>query len=167
MSKAPVLAALAAVLLLAGCTGAEGGAPEPAAPGSSHATPGAQSAQPAEIGTEAPAGGAAVRLGDYEEAIGSVGCTNVNENWSMSGSVDDGAKVAVLTNAARDQVLSASVVLADGKLVQMEGGNGEAAITWDGGWFTVEGSGPYYDLMDPEVAGQDSIGFMVRANCPE
>jgi len=157
-------------ILLAGCAGAAGGAPEPTGQGTGGPSANAPAAEPAasEVATEAPEGGAAVRLGDTEEAIEKVGCTDVNENWSMSGSVDDGAKVAVMTTGDKQTVISVSVVFADGKLVQMDAdsGDGEASITWDGDWFTVVGSGPYYDLMDPEVTGDEARDFVVKASCP-
>lgn len=161
---------VAVVLLLAGCAGAEGGAPEPVGQSSDQpeAAAPADGAVPTEITAEALEGGAVVRLGDIEEAIDRVGCTEVNDNWSMSGSVEDGAKVAVMTTADKQSVINASVVMADGKLVQMDATNGagEAAISWDGDWFTVTGSGAYFDLMDPEVTGESTIGFMVEASCP-
>lgn len=164
--------AAVAALLLSGCAGAQGGAPEPVGEvtGAGVVSQEAPAAEPAatEVATEAPEGGAAVRLGDIEQAIERVGCTSVNDNWSMSGSVDDGAKVAVMTTGDRQTVISASVVLADGKLVQMDSelGQGEATITWDGDWFTVVGSGPYFDLMDAEVTGDEEQSFVVKASCP-
>lgn len=169
--KAALLAGTAiTAMLLVGCAGAAGGAPEPigqATAGPEAETPATAEPEATAVSAEAPEGGAAVRLGDAEEAIDRVGCTQVNDNWSMSGSVEDGAKVAVMTTGDKQSVVSVSVVFADGKLVQMDGSGGEAEITWDGEWFTVVGSGPYFDLMDPEVAGDDSIGFVVTASCPD
>lgn len=169
--KASLLAGPAALaMLLAGCTGAEGGAPEPVGQGTGEANSNVPAGEPVptEITTQAPEGGAAVRLGDTEEAITKVGCTDVNENWSMSGSNEGGAKVAVTTTADKQTVVSASVVFDDGKLVDMDTTRelGSATITWDGEWFTVAGTGPYFDLMDPEVDGSDPINFVVRASCP-
>ncbi|NHB84462.1 hypothetical protein G7085_07205 [Tessaracoccus sp. HDW20] len=74
---------------------------------------------PTEVSVEAPAGGAAVRLGDTEEAITQVGCTEINDTFAVSGSNEGGAKAAVTTSQDRQRVLAASVVLADGKLVDM------------------------------------------------
>ncbi|GAA4889723.1 hypothetical protein GCM10025789_02700 [Tessaracoccus lubricantis] len=168
--KASLLAGPAVVaMLLSGCTGGAGGAPSPVGQGTGQANAqGPGEAVPTEITTQAPQGGAAVRLGDTEEAITKVGCTQVNDNWSMSGSNEGGAKVAVTTTGDKQTVISASVVFDDGKLVDMDTTReqGSATITWDGDWFTVAGSGPYFDLMDPDVAGQDPINFVVKASCP-
>nr|WP_255433454.1 lipoprotein LpqH [Tessaracoccus sp. MC1865] len=169
--KASLLAGPAVLaLLLSGCTGGAGGAPSPVGQGTGEANADVPAGQalPTEITTAAPQGGAAVRLGDTEEAITKVGCTQVNDNWSMSGSNEGGAKVAVTTTGDKQTVVSASVVFDDGKLVDMDTARdlGSATITWDGDWFTVVGSGPFYDLMDPAVTGQDPVNFVVKASCP-
>ena len=96
-----VLAPATLALLLSACSGA-GGAPDPVGQGTGAANSALPTAQAAtDISTEAPQGGAAVRLGDTEEAITQVGCTSMNDDWTMSGSNDGGAKVSVITNAER------------------------------------------------------------------
>lgn len=158
-----------AAVLLAGCAGAAGGAPEPVDDGPAGDNGNPSAAAPAtQVSAESPEGGAAVRLGDTEETIPRLGCTQVNDNWSMSGSVDDGAKIAVMTTADKQEIISVSVVLADGKLVQMDSAKdeGQATISWDDEQFTVVGSGPFLDLSDQNVTGDENIDFVVTGSCP-
>lgn len=156
-------------LTLSACSGA-GGAPDPVGQGTGAANSAGTNNEPAtaptEVTVEAPAGGAAVRLGDTEEAIDTVGCTEINDSWAVSGSNEGGAKAAVTTSQDRQSVVTASVVLADGKLVDVKDGQGSATITWEGENFTVVGTGPYLDLMAGETASTQEIGFMLKGSCP-
>lgn len=166
-AKATLLAVPAVLALtLAGCSGV-GGAPAPVGQG----TGAANSAQPqvavvpTEISTPAPEGGAAVRLGDTEEAITTVGCTEINDTWTVSGSNEGGAKAAVTTPQDRQSVSQASVVLADGKIVDMKAGQGSATIVWEGETFTVSGTGAYLDLQSGSTDASGEIGFMITGTC--
>jgi len=155
-------------MLLTGCSGV-GGGPEPVGQGTGAANSAVPQLGPAtaptEVSVDAPSGGAAVRLGDTEEAITQVGCTEINGTFAVSGSNEGGAKTAVTTSEDRQTVLAASVVLADGKLVDMKEGAGSATITWEGDSFTVSGTGPYIDLMQGDDSAGQEIGFMVKGSC--
>lgn len=115
------------------------------------------------VETDAPEGGAAARIGDQEETVGKVACTVMNEQWTMSGGDDEGAKVAVTGSEDRATVFSASVVLSDGTVASMGAESGSAAITWDGESFTVTGSGPVMDLNDPQEGAE--ADFVITATC--
>lgn len=167
-AKASLLAGTAAAaLLLGGCSGT-GGGPAPVGQGTGAANSAIPSNEPlpSEITTQAPDGGAAVRLGETEEAITKVGCTSINDDWTMSGSNEGGAKVALITNPERTTVVSASVVLADGKVARYDGTAGRAEIAWDGENFTVTGQGTYMDLAAAEQDPEALQTFVIKAACP-
>lgn len=159
-----------AVLAMSACSDSSVDVPLPGeGTGSANASqPQAEPEQPAEPGkveTPAPEGGAAARVGDTEITIDKVACTVINGKWSMSGSdaeADD--KVAVTGPEDRSSVETASVVLADGTVVQVSPGSGSASIVWDGETFTVTGSGPMMNLNDPEASGEDAE-FVITATC--
>lgn len=153
-------------MTLAGCSGS-GGAPEPVGQGTGAANSAQpqQATTPTEIATTAPEGGAAVRLGDTEEAITTVGCLEINDTWTVSGSNEDGAKTAVTTTLDRQSVTSASVVFGDGKMVSVQGGQGSATIAWEGEKFTVSGTGPFTDLMAGDTEPSGEVGFMITGTC--
>ncbi|AQP45283.1 lipoprotein LpqH [Tessaracoccus flavus] len=166
--KVVLLAGAASVALLASACSGDGGAPAPVGQGTAAANSAVPTNEPlpSEIGTEAPEGGAAVRLGDIEEAITKVGCTSMNDDWTMSGSNEGGAKVALITSADRQTVVSASVVLADGKLVDYKGETGRADIAWDGESFTVTGQGTFMDLAAAEQDPEALETFVIKGACP-
>lgn len=170
--KVSVLAAASAAALLLGACSGDPGSPQPAPGGtgaanaSNSSDPGLQAPAPTEITTEAPEGGAAVRMGDQEEAITKVGCTPINNDWTMSGSNDGGAKVALITTPDRQTVTTANVVFADGKLVDYRGDAGHAEITWDGDTFTVVGEGAYMDLGAGGEPTGEMMSFVIKATCP-
>ncbi len=169
MKTSLLVGTAALALTLTACAGT-GGSPDPVGQGTGAANSAGPNNEPAtaptEITVEAPTGGAAVRLGDTEEAIDTVGCTEINGTWAVSGSNEGGAKAAVTTSGDRQTVVTASVVLADGKLVDVKEGQGTATITWNGETFTVTGTGPYLDLMSGETASTQEIGFMLTGSCP-
>lgn len=170
-AKVSVLAAASAAALLLGACSGDPGAHQPAPGGTGAANtsdtsgPGPQA--PAEITTQAPEGGAAVRMGDQEEAITQVGCTPINNDWTMSGSNDGGAKVALITTPDRQTVTTANVVFADGRLVDYRGDAGHAEITWDGDTFTVVGEGAYMDLAAGGEPTGEMMSFVIKATCPQ
>lgn len=161
---------IVAVLAMSACSGSGVDVPLPGeGTGSPNATqPQAEPEQPAEPGkveTPAPEGGAAARVGDKEITIDRVACTVINGKWSMSGSdaeADD--KVAVTGPEDRSAVETASVVLADGTVVQVSPGQGSASISWEGETFTVTGSGPLMNLNEPDASGEDG-DFVITATC--
>ncbi|MEO7589483.1 MAG: lipoprotein LpqH [Arachnia sp.] len=118
------------------------------------------------IETPAPEGGAAARIGKVEETIGTVACTVLNGQWTMSGGDDNGAKVAVTASEDRAEVASASVVLSDGTVATMMTGAGQATIAWDAETFTVTGRGPVMNLNEPPADGdQPEDDFVITATC--
>lgn len=153
-------------LALSGCSGA-GGAPDPVGQGTGAANTSQPqaAAPPTEVSTPAPEGGAAVRLGDTEEAITTVGCTEINDTWTVSGSNEGGAKAAVTTSQDRQTVIDASVVLADGKIGTMKEGEGSATIAWEGETFTVSGTGTFLDLGSGKTESSEQIGFLITGTC--
>lgn len=166
-----ILAVLAALPLfgMAACADPGVNIPEPG-----QGTGGPNASQPVtepsvgDIGTTAPEGGAAARIGDREETVGKVSCTVLNGQWTASGSDEGGAKVAVTGSEDRGTVHSASVVLNDGTVASMGGGSGSATISWDGETFTVTGSGPVLDLNDldsEDVAEPGETDFVITATC--
>ena len=167
--KATLLAGATVAALLTGACSENAGSPDPAPGGT--AQPNSNTAVdsgpiPTEITTQAPEGGAAVRMGDTEEAITKVGCTAINDDWTMSGSNEGGAKVALITTPDRQRVITASVVFADGKLVDYRGDAGHADISWDGDAFTVTGEGSYVDLISDEGPTDSLMSFVIKATCP-
>lgn len=118
----------------------------------------------ADIETEAPTGGAAAKIGENETVISRVSCTVINDMWTMSGSDDQGAKVAVTGAEDRSTVDTASIVLNDGTVVQVMPGLGSATIEWEGETFTVTGRGELLNLNDPEPSGEVS-DFIITATC--
>lgn len=159
----------AAALLLAGCSGV-GGAPDPVGKGTGPANTaapggGEPATAPSEVTIEAPSGGAAVRMGDTEEPIDKVGCIEINDTFAISGSNEGGAKTAVTTSSDRQTVISAQVVFADGKLVDMKEGAGSATISWEGDNFVVSGTGPYLDFNTESQESTQDVGFMVKGSC--
>ncbi|MDO5684316.1 MAG: lipoprotein LpqH [Propionibacteriaceae bacterium] len=159
------LTASAAVALLApGCSIAS--SPDQV-PGSTRTglEPVAAEPPPSDIGVEAPTSGAAVRLGDVESVVQRVACIDMGDSWSMSGSDDAGAKVAVILSDDKLTVRSASVVFDDGRLVDMKEGQGSATIAWQGDTFTISGLGTYMDLAkDPNSAGEQT-NFVITSTC--
>lgn len=119
------------------------------------------------VETSAPEGGAAARIGDVEETVGKVACTVMNGQWTVSGGADEGAKVAVTGSEDRSTVLSASVVLSEGKVASTGGDSGSATISWDGETFTVTGSGPVMDLNNPDETDGEAAeeDFVITATC--
>lgn len=158
---------IVAVLAMSACTDTGVDVPEPGqGTGSANASQ-PQEAEPSvgTVETPAPEGGAAAKVGDTEITIDQVACTVINGMWSMSGSdaeADD--KVAVTGPEDRSGVETASVVLADGTVVQVMPGSGEASISWDGETFTVTGRGPLLNLNEPDATGEES-DFVITATC--
>ncbi|MDO5737570.1 MAG: lipoprotein LpqH [Propionibacteriaceae bacterium] len=115
----------------------------------------------------APEGGAAARINDVEETVGKVSCSVMNGQWTMSGGDDAGAKVAVTATEDRSTVTAASVVLSDGTVASLSGGQGSATIAWDGETFTVTGRGPFLDLNDVASPSEDAdeADFVITATC--
>lgn len=166
--KSTTLTAVAVLTLLSASACSDTGANIPA-PGEGTGAPNAsQPVSETSVGTvEAPApeGGAAARIGDQEETISKVACTVMNEQWTMSGGDDEGAKVAVTGSQDRSTVFSASVVLSDGTVASMGGDAGSASIAWDGETFTVTGTGPVMDLNEPEEGAE--ADFVITATCQD
>lgn len=165
--KSVALAGIGVVALLgvSACTGADVDVPGPGeGTGSANASQPVSTAEPGTIETEAPEGGAAAKVGDTETVISTVACTVINGMWSMSGSDDEGTKVAVTGPEDRSAVETASVVLVDGTVVQVMPGTGSAEISWEGETFTVSGTGELLNLNDPEASGEES-DFVITATC--
>lgn len=161
---------IVAVLAMSACTDSGVEVPLPGeGTGSANASqPQAEPEQPAEPGeveTPAPEGGAAARVGDTEITIDKVACTVIQGKWSMSGSdaeADD--KVAVTGPEDRSAVETASVVLANGTVVQVMPGTGTASIAWEGETFTVTGTGALMNLNEPDATGEEE-DFVITATC--
>lgn len=154
-----------ALLAVSACTDPGIDVPEPGqGTGSANASQPVGSTTVAPLETTAPEGGAAAKVGDHETTISRVACTVINGLWSMSGSDDEGTKVAVTGPEDRSAVETASVVLADGTVVQVMPGTGSASIEWDGETFTVTGSGQLINLNSPDDAGGESA-FLITATC--
>lgn len=161
-----------AVLALSACTDTGVDVPEPGqGTGSANASQPQAEPQPegeqsvGTVETEAPEGGAAARVGETEITIERVACTVINGIWSMSGSdaeADD--KVAVTGPEDRSAVETASVVLADGTVVQVMPGTGSASIAWEGETFTVTGRGALLNLNEPDASGEEE-DFVITAAC--
>ena len=162
---------IVAVLAMSACTAPGMDVPEPGqGTGSANASqpqaqPESQQEESAGIETPAPEGGAAARVGDTEITIDTVACTVINGMWSMSGSdADADDKVAVTGPEDRSSVEAASVVMADGTVVQVMPGTGSASIAWDGESFTVTGRGALLNLNEPDDTGEEA-DFVITASC--
>ena len=161
-----------AILALAGvsaCTDPGANVPQPG-----EGTGGPNASQPVAqpsvgvVETPAPEGGAAARIGDVEETVGKVACTELNGQWTMSGGDDEGAKVAVTASEDRSTVVAASVVLSDGTVATVQAGAGQASIVWEDETFTVSGRGNVINLNDDAAgSGEPSeADFVITATCP-
>lgn len=166
--KSTTLSSLAIVALLgmSACSDPGTNIPEPGqGTGAPNASQPVDEPSVGAVEAEAPEGGAAARIGDQEETVGTVACTVMNGQWTMSGGDDEGAKVAVTGSEDRATVFSASVVLSDGTVASMGADSGSATIAWDGESFTVTGSGPVMDLNDPQEGAE--ADFVITATCQD
>lgn len=120
---------------------------------------------PDEVAEEAPEGGAVARVGNREEPISRIACTEIDGVWAMSGGEDDSPKVAVRTMLGDDMTVdSASVIFTDGIVAQMQPGTGEASIERDGDAFVVTGTAQRLNLHDSEEEPIE-VPFVIQAAC--
>lgn len=156
-----------AALALSACTNT-GISPQPSpgqGTGSANASqPQAEQPTVGTVSTPAPEGGAAARVGEDETVITKVACAVVSGRWTMSGSDDAGAKVAVTGSEDRQSVETASVVMADGRVAQVIPGKGSATISWSGETFTVTAKGELINLNSPDGPPAET-DFVITATC--
>lgn len=119
-----------------------------------------------EVANDAPSGGAVARVGNREEPVESVSCTEIDGVWAASGGEPDSTMVAVRTAAGDGtRVDSASVIFPDGIVAQVQPEVGEASIERDGDSFTVTGTAQRLNLND-ETQDAVEVPFVIQASCP-
>lgn len=120
---------------------------------------------PSEVASEAPEGGAVARVGNREEPITRIACTEIDGVWAMSGGEEDSTKVAVRTVLGDDMTVdSASVIFTDGIVAQMQPDIGDAGIERDGDSFVVTGTAQRINLHDAEEDPIE-VPFVIQAAC--
>lgn len=121
--------------------------------------------EPDEVTEEAPEGGAVARVGNRQEPISTIACTEIDGVWAMSGGEEDTTKVAVRTMLGDDMTVdSASVIFTDGIVAQMQPGDGEASITREGDSFVVTGTAQRLNLHNPDEE-PIQVPFVIQAAC--